>query len=93
MLRYLLSKCWLVAFSVETYLSRRFTDVWRRVTDVMEACVGCEGSPKWCIFYFIGCKDNCFLFLCKQIEVFVKQIGGNAEGCGCLLTENELANS
>jgi len=60
MLRYLLSKCWLVAFSVETYLSRRFTDVWWRVTDVMEACVGCEGSPKWCIFYFIGCKDNCF---------------------------------
>ena len=34
-----------------------------------------------------------FLFLCKQIEVFVKQIGGNAEGCGSLLTENELANS
>ena len=34
-----------------------------------------------------------FLFLCKQIEVFVKQIGGNAEGCGSLLAENELANS
>ena len=66
MLRYLLSKCWLVAFSVETYLSRRFTDVWRRVTDVMEACVGCEGSPKWCIFYFIGCKDNRFFAFTQE---------------------------
>ena len=34
-----------------------------------------------------------FLFLCKQIEVFVKLIGGNAERRGSLLTENELVNS
>ena len=34
-----------------------------------------------------------FLLLCKQIEVFVKLMLGNAEGCGSLLTENELANS
>ena len=34
-----------------------------------------------------------FLFLCKQIEVFVKLIGDNAERRGSLLTENELANS
>ena len=34
-----------------------------------------------------------FLFLCKQIEVFVKLIGDYAERRGCLLTENELANS
>ena len=34
-----------------------------------------------------------FLFLCKQIEVFVKLMLGNAEGRGSLLTENELANS